>query len=159
VTARRLRPATDEAFDDAVQEGVIAGWTATREVERTEPTTYGKVAAKNRIVRVLSGRQGMTGSEREGSKTYDLHRQATRRGDLADVREPLRDPYVAADRRIDLERVLATLDARDRLIARAVACDRPWEEIAAFVGMKPRGVAVRWERYIRPVLRERLADY
>lgn len=148
---------SDEAFDDLVQEGVLAAVRATSE-PRTDPATYGAVAARRQISQVAAGRRPMTGSENAGSKTYDMARQRDRREDFAVVVElsDRRETYAAVEQRVDMERAMAHLDERDRALALLVSLEVPWDEAGEHVGMSARAARQRWHWQVKPVLREAL---
>lgn len=155
-TVKTRAPSADD-FDDLVQEGVVAAWKATQE-PRTDPRTYGAVSARRRIGNMIEGRYPMTGSEAEpGTRIYDLARQTGKRSDDAVVEDiPGRSPFVAVEQRVDMERALAVLEPRDRVLARMVGLDQSWDTIAPVLGMKPLGARTRWVKYVRPALREAL---
>ncbi len=155
----KLRTRDADDFDDLVQEGVVAAWQATRREERTDPATYGAVSARRRITSMLTGRYPMVGNEAEpGKRTFDLARQAPRREDFAATADLMQsgDPFVAVEQRVDLERALLVLEPRDRVMARMVGLDQPWEAIGPTIGLAPLGARNRWNRQVRPVLREAL---
>lgn len=156
-TAKVKQP-HDAEFDDLVQEGVIAAWKATQS-PRKDRVTYGAVSARNRINGMQTGRYAMTGSENVGTKTYDQARKTDRREDFS-VTEDIasnQNPFVAVEQRVDMERALLVLEPRDRVVARMVGLDQSWETIAPIVGLAPTSVRNRWDRTIRPALREVLA--
>ncbi len=155
----KLRQADADDFDDLVQEGAVAAWQATQQ-ERTDPVTYGAVSARRRITGMLTGRYPMTGNEEPGKRTHDLARQKERREDFAvtaHIAQPGGDPFVAVEQRVDLERALRVLEPRDRVMARLVGLDQPWDAIGPTIGLAPLGARNRWTRQVRPALREALA--
>lgn len=155
-TAKTKQP-YDADFDDFVQEGVIAAWRAVQQ-PRVEPITYGVVSARRRITSLSSGRYPMTGSESPGKRTYDLARRGVREDfAIADDLEAPGNPYSAVEAHVDVDRALATLAARDQLMARLVGDDQPWEVIGAVLGMTAVGARNRWTRIVRPALRLTLA--
>jgi DNA-directed RNA polymerase specialized sigma24 family protein len=155
-TAKVKQP-HDAEFDDYVQEGVIAAWKATQEPRR-EPVTYGAVSARRKITGLSTGRYPMTGSENPGTKTYDMARRMQRE-DFAVVPDipATGDSYVEVERRVDMDRALEALEASDRLLARLVGADQPWAVIAAVLGVTVPAARYRWNRVVKPTLRESLA--
>jgi RNA polymerase sigma factor (sigma-70 family) len=166
--AKTRQPSADD-FDDLVQEGVVAAWKATQ-TPRTDPKTYGAVSARRRITDVASGgtmmgtpiepkeRRGADRGKATVGRSYDQARQVDKREDAA-VMEGITDrgnPFVAVEQRVDMERALEVLEPRDRVLARLVGLDQPWEAIAPVVGLAPLGARNRWNRYVKPALRTAL---
>jgi len=156
--AHQMRIPTDSVdFDDIVQEGAVAAWLATKDIERRDPVTYGMVAARRRITGTLRGKHPMYGSEAEpGKRIHDQFRQTQNReidaeGALSGV-PWRRDPFSEVERRIDVDRALSELEARDRVIAGMVGRGYPWAEIAEAVGMSQSGCFNRWRYVLRPEL-------
>lgn len=155
VLERGLR-GDDARFDDAVQEGVIAGWLAVQ-TPRREPATYARVAMRRRITDILSGRRRPIGGA-EGTKVYDLHAQHTRRADFADAEAtPAPDTLSPLELRGPLARALACLDDADRHIALGVARGDSWAELGADLDAYSWAVEAAWSTRIRPHLRTALA--
>lgn len=160
--AHQMRIPTDSLdFDDIVQEGAMAAWLATKDVERKDPVTYGMVAAKRRIFGTLRGKHPMYGSEAEpGQRIYDQHRQVEKReidaeGALAGV-PWRRDAYSEVERRIDVERALTGLSERDLVVAGMVGRGHDWQEIADTLGTSKNAIWKQWSKNIKPALQDRL---
>lgn len=159
--AHQMRIPTDSIdFDDFVQEGAVAAWLATKDVERKDPVTYGMVAAKRRIIGTLRGKHPMYGSEAEpGKRIHDQFRsKANDRDNYDDLMDTAYrgDVFVAVERRVDVERATAGLDSRDLEIVRLRGQEATWEEIAEAVGMSQAGCFNRWRRILKPDLIQRL---
>ena len=155
----KTRQPYDAEFDDLVQEGVVAAWTATQ-TPRTDPVTYGAVSARNRITGMSTGRYPMTGSEAApGKRIHDLARQTDRREDFAVTAEILDrgNPFAAVEQRVDMQRALRHLEPRDQALAYLVGLDQPWDVIGPKIGLAPTSARNRWDRQVRPALREALA--
>lgn len=160
--AHQMRIPTESMdFDDLVQEGAVAAWLATREVERRDPVTYGMVAARHRIVGTLRGKHPMYGSEAEkGKRIHDQMRQVEKReidpdGALPDV-PWRRDAYAEVERRIDVERALTGLSERDLIVAEMVGRGHDWQEIADRLGTTKNAIWKQWTKNIKPALQDRL---
>lgn len=153
-TARRLLPTSDAAFDDMVQEYVVKAWQAGQ--GKTDPVTYGKVAAGRHVSRVLQGRKPMLGSEHPGHRIHDQARQQGKRADLAETETTPSHDSVEGEvlARVGLADLVARLSQRDRVIAVGVAADLPWDRIGPGVGLAPVSAKNRWQRAVRPALRE-----
>lgn len=160
--AHQMRIPTDSAdFDDIVQEGAVAAWLATKDVERRDPVTYGMVAARRRIYGTLRSKHPMYGSEAEpGHRIHDQMRQIENReigpdGALPD--SPVRrDTYAEVERRIDVERALAGLPGRDLVMAGMVGRGYPWAEIAEALGTTANAAQKQWRKNVRPALADAL---
>lgn len=159
--AHQLRVRTDSAdFDDLVQEGAVAALLAT-EIDRSDPITYGMVAARRRILGTLTGKHPMYGSEAEpGRRIHDQFRDQQKRELDADsvisVIEWRRDAYAEVDRRVDVQRATSGLPETDLLIAGMIGRGYDWASISVAVGTSRNAVYKHWHRNIRPALRERL---
>lgn len=160
--AHQMRIPTDSLdFDDIVQEGAVAAWMATKDVERRDPITYGMVAARRRITGTLQGKHPMYGSEAEaGRRIHDQFRQVANReidadGALAEV-PWRRDAYAEVERRVDVERALQGLSSADLLLAEMVGRGFPFKEIAEALGTTPNALNKRWKKTVQPELQERL---
>lgn len=160
VTIQQKIAGDDERFDDLVQEGAMAAWLQTKDRDLASPIGYGLVAARRRIIGTIIGKHPMYGSEAEpGRRIHDQYRQRERRVVAEEGLPDLpghRDPYVEVERRVDLERALGDLDARDLLIAGMVGRGYTWEEIADAVELTKDGAWNRWRRILKPMLVERL---
>jgi RNA polymerase sigma factor (sigma-70 family) len=160
--AHQMRIPTDSIdFDDFVQEGAVAAWLATKDKDLEAPVTYGMVAAKRRIIGTLRGKHPMYGSEAEpGKRIHDQFRsKANDRDNYEDLMDTAYrgDVFVAVERRVDVERALAGLSARDLEIVRLRGEEATWDEIAAAVGMTKAGCFNRWRNILRPDLGNRLS--
>lgn len=157
--AHQMRIPTDSAdFDDLVQEGAVAAWQATQ-VERADPVVYGMVVARRRIQGHLRGKHPMLGSEREGGRIHDQHRQTDKRDVVEDIAEKAweRDIFREIERRVDVDRATRDMKDRDRALIREVALHGlNWTEIAASLGMTPNAAQKYWRAKVRPALQERL---
>lgn len=159
--AHQMRIPTDSLdFDDLVQEGAVAAWLATNEVERQDPVRYGMVAARHRMMGNLRGRVPMYGNESPGKKIYDQMRQVEKREIDPDGALPdtpwRRDAYAEVERRIDVQRALRGLSARDVLVAEMVGRGHSWAEIAEALSTTANAIQKQWRKNIQPALRERL---
>lgn len=158
MTTMKVTPESAD-FDDLVQEGVLAAWRATKDVERLDPLVYGKVAARRRMQGHLAGRVPMTGSEREGGRIFDLHRQADRRDvpkDIADVAPAAPDRFGEVEARLDLCEALRGLTEFEQTFVVLVSLGLTWPEIAETLEMTSNAAQKRWRNSIRPRLRERI---
>lgn len=158
ITTMKVTPESAD-FDDLVQEGVLAAWRATKDIERDDPAVYGKVAARRRMQGHLAGRVPMTGSEREGGRIFDLHRQTDRREapeDIADVAPAAPDAFAGVETRIDLCEALRGLDELEQTFVVLVSLGLTWPEVGEALGMTSNAAQKRWRKSIRPRLRERI---
>ena len=160
--AHQMRIPTDSLdFDDIVQEGAVAAWLATKDTERKDPVVYGMVAAKRRIFGTLRGKHPMYGSEAEpGKRVYDQMRQVEKREIDPDGALPdtpwRRDAYAEVERRLDVERALTGLSARDLAVAEMVGRGYQWAEIGEALGTTGNAIQKQWRKNIQPALVARL---
>ena len=158
--AHQMRIPTDSiGFDDFVQEGAVAAWLATKDTERTNPVTYGMVAARRRIADQLSGRRPMLGSEREGGRIHDVHRKPEMREELSEDHDwtSVRDEFAETDLRLAVQEVLEDLPTIERGIAQGLSEGLSWTQIGTRLGTTSNAAQKRWRARLRPMLAERLA--
>lgn len=162
VTVARSRLGSASDFDDLVQEGVIAAWLATKDGDRRDPATYGRVALRHRVSRMMTGRLPYVGGEAPGSKrTHDLSRKVDRLAPLdeaAEREDRTVDDFASADLASTVHAAVRELEERDRLAVYLMFWEGlTIEETAPRVGLTFLGLRNRWSRIIRPALRETLA--
>lgn len=148
---------SDERFDDLLQEGVIAAWLAVQ-TPRQDPATYGRVAMRNRIKRLVSRpTQPFGGST--GTKTYDLHAQHIHRADLVEAEEtPAPDSIDQMNLSEDVRAAIRALPTvRERLIAVGVALGHSWAELATDLDAYSWEIETEWDGEVRPVLADNLS--
>jgi RNA polymerase sigma factor (sigma-70 family) len=173
----KVRRSTAHDFDDLVQEGVIAAWQATTSQERRDPGTYGRVSMRHRITNVGQGKAPTLGTPRPEAKSR-RGAEGKREGRLGRSFDPLRDKgmrvglseieefadpvdrLATAEMRAIVSESLNELESMDRLILFLVFWeDVPWSEIGPRFGYAPSYARRRFDRYIAPILRERLSAW
>lgn len=139
-------------FDDLVQEGVIAGWTASQG-DRRDVGMYARQAARNRVRTVAAGRAPMVGSERGKNEARDPMRvpfacvPESERPEFAESSMGIQPPHPPLRFSSDIEEALAALTPRQREIAVLVADGAALNDLERKL----------WGSRIRPALREALA--
>lgn len=153
-------------FEDSVQEGLIAAWTAHGQRPGKAPTYY-RAAARNGVTSVVRGRP-MTGApSRRGWQ--DAHDSAgplmVSAGDNigefviepADVRAG--DAFNGVDYKDSVRDAILTLDEDDqRLVYLRFWSDLDWSQVAARLGITKRAVEWRWQMTVRPMLKTYLEE-
>lgn len=145
----KSRPAD---YDDAVQEGIIAAWTAQqRHPDKTD--NYYRSAARLGVLGYVTDEHRPTGAPNRrggGRKQKDIEMVPIVGWDA-----PLNYPWPD----VDVTRAMASLDEEEREIAfMKFWLDMTWDQIAEHLGKHRATVFTRWQKHIAPKLRETLSE-
>lgn len=155
-------------FEDAVQEGMIAAWTASEKFPDRKPAYY-HTAARNGVLSVLRGRP-MTGEEgRRGWQDAHDHSGplAVESADGVEylVAEPVCPLAVRDFGTVEIAEEIrdAIFEVVEEPLDKAIVFGRFWEdlgfeEISKRVGRPAGTLSRRWTETVRPALRARLAE-
>lgn len=147
-------------FDDAVQEGLIAAWTAMeRHPDRAE--SYYNVALRNGILSYITGHT-LTGraARSRGSIGKDVRVESfeSPEGAFGEIDPPYVDEY-PSERETRVNESVDVLDRRDRAIVHGLFwLGMSYREVAPHVSLSESRTKKRWQYEIKPKLRQALAE-
>lgn len=150
--ARGRTASRPDDYDDAVQEGMIAAWTAL-ERHPDKSDNYYRSAARRGILGFVTDEHRPTGAPSRrggGRKQNDVEITG-----IADWDAPLDD---GGDPDVGVRQVVTYLAEDDReIVFMKFWLDMTWDQIAEAIGKHRSTVYQRWVKHIAPVLREGLS--
>ena len=161
MAAERTRDAP-HLFEDAVQEGLIAAWSASEAHPEKKPAYY-RTAARNGVTSVLRGRSMTGAASRQGRQdAHDLSEPLAKPGDSGEfvvdpVDERAGDALGGVDYKVAVRDAVRRLSGFDReLVYLRFWHDLDWAAVADHFGITKRSVEWRWQTGVRPALRAEL---
>lgn len=151
--ARGRTASRPDDYDDAVQEGMIAAWTAL-ERHPDKSDNYYRSAARRGILGFVTDEHRPTGapSRRGGGRKQNDVEITGIAGWDAPIIEPGEPDYAVRE-------IVAELDESDReIVFMKFWLDMTWDQIAEAVGKHRSTIHRRWERHIAPSLVEGLSE-
>lgn len=144
-------------FDDAVQEGLIAAWTAM-ERHPGQSDAYYRTAARKGILNVAMGRSATGSKKRKGVPTVSgADPIFDGEGNL--IIQPLIEDNVESAELGGIDAMLSGMPEIDQKIAIGVALGLSLAEVAEVLGSTRDAVRGRWRRKTVPTLQNRLRHY
>lgn len=150
--ARGRTASRPDDYDDAVQEGMIAAWTAM-ERHPDKADNYYRSAARRGILGFATDEHRPTGAPSRrggGRKQNDVEMT-----EIGDWDAPLPEVDLPDDR---VRQAVAALDESDReIVFMKIWLDMTWRQIGERLGRNYSTIYQRWVKHIAPLLREGLS--